>query len=121
VGEAYCLTGYGIIINSVIFITEFFLCIFVKKFDKTQNCFIFVVFCFRLDYRGTVIMKRLKDLFQFFITSVVDSEDVSHSTLLTAFVGLVLNQAGFDKERTRDSNQQLGRWLVAVKRIVESN
>jgi hypothetical protein len=42
-------------------------------------------------------MKRLKDLFQFFVTSIVDSEGVSHSTLLTAFVGLVLNQAGFDK------------------------
>ncbi|MDR1268038.1 MAG: hypothetical protein LBK82_00805 [Planctomycetaceae bacterium] len=42
-------------------------------------------------------MKRLKDLFQFFITSVVDSEGVSHRTLLAAFVGLVLNQTGFDK------------------------
>lgn len=44
-----------------------------------------------------IVMQRLKELFQFFIRSVVDLRDVSQDTLLFAFVGLVLNQNGFDK------------------------
>jgi hypothetical protein len=42
-------------------------------------------------------MRRLKKLFQFFITSVVDLRGVSQDILLFAFVGLVLNKNGFDK------------------------
>jgi hypothetical protein len=42
-------------------------------------------------------MQRLKDLFQFFIREVVDLNGVSYDMLRMAFVGLVLNQIGFDK------------------------